>query len=262
MPVRRSRSPVRDRARGQPGRAVGRDPDRAVRRRHDEASGRRSSTSTGRPCGDALDRDQASLDASRRGVGAVDRHGRRNGAGPTGRSAADARTSSWPYGSASVPVTSSHVPTVGSRRRVGEADDDRGGRVLDRDQGGRPETTGFGRDDAADGDPAAGLPTTGARRSRSVRDGDGEGVGVGLGVGVGVGTGVGVGAGASPTLRRRGPRASAARRRRRARRRGRRRGRGRDRRDDDELTGQGRVESIAGRVPFRCCRVVRAARRR
>ena len=76
------------------------------------------------------------------------------------------RTSSWPYG---IGERTGHGrrtwPRAGPRDAVGQLDDDAAGRVADREQGWRAESTGLGRDDAAHRDDRADRLAARVRRS-------------------------------------------------------------------------------------------------
>ena len=106
----------------------------------------------------------------------------------------EARSSTWPYGSASAPRTSSLVPRSGCGDAVGEADGEPAGVIGDHEDRRRPEAPGLRDDHAADRHGRADRAQA-ARRRCSVCGAldDAVGVAVGEGVAVGVGSGVEVG---------------------------------------------------------------------
>ena len=144
-------------------------------------------------------------------------------------SALAGRISSWPYGAASLPVTSSRAPRWYVAASARHVHDQAGGRVTDRQEGGRPEPALLGGHDAGGAHHRSRPGSSGRRRVGSSqgegrrggrrrsasgsawaspvgrRGSDRVGVGVGVGavggsrrrVSVGVGVGLGVGAGAS-----------------------------------------------------------------
>ena len=163
-------------------------------------------------------------------------------------SASVGRISSWPYGAASLPVTSSRVPRGERRRPRRAADDEPGARVADREQRRASRGAGLGDDDA--GRPHARARAEGlgraqrrdiGRRGRARRGRRRSAVGVAVGRGVGVAVGAG-------RLGRcwRGARRGGRRDGRRARR-GVGVGRGRRRRER-ELAIERRMDPVAARA--------------
>ena len=96
------------------------------------------------------------------------------------------RISSWPYGSASVPLTTSRSPRAGRATSVGQPDEDAAGVIAEGEQRGRPEPAGLGRHDPADAHrrPHGQRPNG---RDRAVRPGSRWPSGIGVAVGVGAG---------------------------------------------------------------------------
>ena len=192
-----------------------------------------------------------------------DRRGRRSGsgteAGPRTRSRAD--EAAHLQLAVRVGEAAGHLDARAARRprvQVADPDDDRRRRVLDREQRGRPEPPGFGRDDAAHRHAAAdrrrlrasaivvvvgaGLGLAAGARARCGRwrrvSASGSGSATAMATALGSGDGLaGVGSRARQWRRHR------ARQRRRRR----------QRRVDDELAGQRGVQAIAARPRFRCC---------
>ncbi len=65
---------------------------------------------------------------------------------------AEGRISSWPYGSASGPVTSRTWPRDGGATPLGQLDDDAAGRIRDRQERRCSQPTRLGGDDATHDD--------------------------------------------------------------------------------------------------------------
>ncbi len=136
------------------------------------------------------------------------------------------------------PGTSTTRAAGGARGVVGQLDDDPAGRVLDGDQRRRPEPTGLGGDDAADGRRSPRRRRRGPRRSVRRRSSSATGVAVGRRRWRGVGGRRGVGDGLG-VERRAWASASGVGVGGRGRRR---------RRHDREVDGPGHVQAVAGRA--------------